>query len=133
MKRCNKCEEHDDPITHKCSVRKIKPVATTDDALRESVTAALRDVLNKSAMYANVTWREPDLGSWRQQLEAILAAARAYGEQCRVDELEQGYDFVLDVGKSSDYKRGFEDAVRQLDMASDIRIAALTSKRKEQA
>lgn len=46
-------------------------------SFEEAVKAQIRDVLTKSGQYSNITYREPDLGAWRHQLEVILAAHQA--------------------------------------------------------
>lgn len=136
MKRCNKCEEYDDPTTHKCSVRKIKPVATTDDALRELeqiVTNALLPIVTRLVELSQLTGEPFELGNPKS---VILAAARAYGEQCRVDEINAIAGWrdreVMFIAPEFRHLTSAEQVQTRWISASE-RLAALTSKREEQA
>lgn len=114
MKRCNKCEEYDDPTTHKCSVRKIKPVATTDNAVREQIAQIVGDHPEHN------TIAEHD-----EVVSLLLAAVRAYGEQCRVEGALAEADYLWHHQKYAEHIGVSAYALE--------RKAALTSKRKEQA
>lgn len=46
----------------------------TPETFEDVVKAQIRDVLLKSGQYHNISYMEPDLGAWRLQMEAIVAA-----------------------------------------------------------
>jgi hypothetical protein len=67
------------------------PMSSATTQLVKAIEGNIRDVLLKSAQYSNISYREPNLGAWRQQKAAILLAiADAVDAQIGEDEREGG-------------------------------------------
>lgn len=109
----------------------------TPETFEEAVKTQMRDTLMKSAQYSNLTYTKPDLGAWRLQMEAILAAhttaLEAAKREARIDELDRKMTLYVELLTSPDFKAGFSAALDQVDAANIIRKAELSHPKGDKA